>query len=231
MPNPRFFSRLCFTFFLLTSLPAARANPAAEALPPGPGEVNIGVSRLKPLKLRSGPVNYYTVIRDPGGDYIHSSYKWPLKTAVLAYEIPGRLRGKVARFSWKWRAVLLPKGGDECIPGRTDSAAVLYLVWRRGLRWYSLKYAWSAAGVTGMVCGRQRGLFSAQETIILESGPGSGGWRAAELDPDFEFRSHFAGGDPNADVPGLDGFGLMSDGDQTRSPSEADFGGFVLTYR
>ena len=52
-----------------------------------------------------------------------------------------------------------------------------------------------------------------------------------ELDPDAEFRKHFEGGDPNADVPDLQGLGLMSDGDATQSPSEADFGFFTLVYR
>jgi len=37
-----------------------------------------------------------------------------------------------------------------------------------------------------------------------------------------------AGGNPNADVPDLVGLGLMSDGDQTRSTSAADYATFQL---
>ena len=39
---------------------------------------------------------------------------------------------------------------------------------------------------------------------------------------------HFAGGDPGAEVPELQGIGVMSDGDQTGSISAADYAGFVL---
>ena len=39
---------------------------------------------------------------------------------------------------------------------------------------------------------------------------------------------HFEGGKADADVPDFVGMGLMSDGDQTKSPSSADFGTFVL---
>ena len=204
---------------------------AVNAPAPGLREISINVSKLKVFKRNSGPVNYYKVINDPAGAYIHSSYKWPLKTAVLYYSIPGKLRGAVSKIRWKWRAITPPKGGDECVPGRTDSAAVFYFVWRKGLRWYSLKYVWSAVGIPGRVCDSKHSMFRAQNTIIVESGQGTGDWRTMELDPSFEFRKYFAAGNAKADVPDIDGFGIMSDGDQTKSTSEADFGGFSIAYR
>ncbi|MCX5785309.1 MAG: DUF3047 domain-containing protein [Elusimicrobia bacterium] len=207
------------------------AQASVNAPAPGSREISINVSKLKVFKRNSGPVNYYKVINNPDGAYIHSAYKWPLKTAVLYYSIPKNLRGKVSKIRWKWRAVTLPNGGDECAAGRTDSAAVVYLVWRRGAYSYSLKYVWSAAGIPGKVCDYKHGIFHAQKTIIVESGQGTGDWHTMELDPAFEFRKYLAGGNAKADVPDIDGFGIMSDGDQTKSPSEADFGGFSLTYR
>jgi hypothetical protein len=48
------------------------------------------------------------------------------------------------------------------------------------------------------------------------------------LDLPREFRKHFEDGDAKADIPDLFGVGLMSDGDQTASPSSADFAGFTL---
>jgi hypothetical protein len=44
------------------------------------------------------------------------------------------------------------------------------------------------------------------------------------------FIDHFAGGDRNAEVPDLVGIGVMTDGDQTRSESGADWTGFELQY-
>jgi hypothetical protein len=49
--------------------------------------------------------------------------------------------------------------------------------------------------------------------------------------PDVEFRNHFEGGDPGASVPDLIGVGIMSDGDQTGSVSEADYADFVIVSR
>jgi hypothetical protein len=150
---------------------------------------------------------------------------------VLGYPIPEALRGSVASIQWKWRAVTLPLGGNECDDGAGDSAAVVYVTWKRGLRWYSLKYVWSSVGPKGRTCDRKRNLFRAQDTIIVESGPPVGEWRTVEISPDLEFRNHFEDGDPHADVPDLVGVGIMSDGDQTKSVSEADYAEFVIKPR
>jgi hypothetical protein len=122
----------------------------------------------------------------------------------------------------------LPSGGNECADGNGDSSAVVYVTWKRGLRWYSLKYVWSSIGPKGATCDRKRNPFRAQDTIIVESGPPLGEWRSVTLSPDVEFRNHFEGGDHRASVPDLIGVGIMSDGDQTKSNSEADYADFVM---
>jgi hypothetical protein len=55
-------------------------------------------------------------------------------------------------------------------------------------------------------------------------------WKQESIDPSADFRAHFEGGDPHADVPDLVGIGIMSDGDQTQSISSADYTGFVLVH-
>jgi hypothetical protein len=122
----------------------------------------------------------------------------------------------------------LPAGGNECADGNGDSAAVVYVTWKRGLRWYSLKYVWSSVGPKGSTCDRKRNPFRAQDTVIVESGPPLGEWRTVTINPDIEFRNHFEGGDQQASVPNLIGVGIMSDGDQTKSPSEADYADFAV---
>jgi hypothetical protein len=61
------------------------------------------------------------------------------------------------------------------------------------------------------------------------SAPGAH-WESGDesLDLEAEFRKHFAGGDPRADVPDLIGIAVLTDGDDTHSVSSADFGSFVL---
>lgn len=203
----------------------------ALAAPPAPArEVAIDARSFRIVSGESGPDNYYTLIPAPD-PYWHAAYRPPFKTAVLGYAVPEANRRSVARIKWKWRAVVLPKGGDECTEGKGDSAAVVYVTFRRTLRWYSLKYVWSAVSKKGASCARKRNPVRAQDTIVVDSGPPLNEWRSVEISPDEEFRKHFEGGDPQAEVPDLVGIAIMTDGDQTASPSEADYGGFALVLR
>jgi hypothetical protein len=176
----------------------------------------------------SGPVNYYSVKTEQATRFVSARYVPPLKTAVLGWQTPDADRRRVKKLRWTWRARTLPKGADECRPGKGDSAAVVYVTWKRGLRYYTLKYVWSAAGPKGKVCGKKRNLFVAQDTVVLEAGVPLDVWRSVELDLASEFRKHFADGDSEADVPDFVGLGLMSDGDQTQSESSADYGPFLV---
>lgn len=193
-------------------------------------EVAIDARSFRVVPSESGPDNYYSLIQAPEPHW-HAAYRPPFKTTVLGYAIPEGSRRSIARMKWKWRALVLPKGGDECVDGKGDSAAVVYVTFRRALKWYSLKYVWSAVGKKGASCNRKRNPFRAQDTIVVDSGPPLNEWRSVEIDPDEEFRKHFEGGDSQADVPDLIGVAIMTDGDQTTSVSEADYGGFSLVLR
>ena len=205
----------------------ARAQlPSAESL--GLDEEKFDVHKFQVVERSSGPVSYYRVIEDPQGPYLRGVFRPPLETVTLGFELPEQLRRTSKKLRWKWRVTVLPKLADECKGGFTDSAAVVYVSWKRGLRWYALKYVWSTVGVVGRVCQQRRNMFVAQDTIIRESGPPIGQWFEEEIDLDQEWRNHFEGGDPKAEVPDFVGFGVLSDGDQTQSVSAADFGFFSV---
>ncbi len=208
---------------------ALSATPRALADDRAPSrEVKIAPSSFRVVERESGPVNYYSVVTSGPMPFIHAAYSSPLETTVLGYQVPDGMRRSIARLRWQWRALKLPVGGDECVSEKADSAAVVYVTWKRALRWYSLKYVWSAVGTKGAVCDARRNPFLAQDTMIVESGPPLGEWRSFSIDPDDEFRRHFEGGDARAEVPPLVGIGLMSDGDQTASESQADYADFAI---
>jgi hypothetical protein len=213
------FGSLAGMALLVTATPAS-AQSSQRILP--------GTFRL--VESESGPFNYYRVMREGKNVFLRSSYAPPLKTAVMGWQTPEADRERIRKVAWTWRARTLPKGGDECADGKGDSAAVVYLTFKRTLRYYTLKYVWSAVGIRGKVCDKKRNPFVAQDTIILESGPSSGGFRSVEIDLAREFRRHFADGDASADVPPFMGIGLMSDGDDTETESSADFGPFLVTH-
>lgn len=192
------------------------------------GNLTIQPSTWRVVQRDSGPVNYYSVMREGEVPFIRAEYKPPLKTVVLGWQTPDADRQAFRKLRWTWRARTLPVGGDECQSGKGDSAAVVYVTWKRTLRYYTLKYVWSAVGKKGSVCDKKRNPFVAQDTIIVASGGPLGTWQTHEIDLKAEFRKYFEDGDADADVPDFVGVGIMSDGDQTKSVSSADYGVFTV---
>jgi hypothetical protein len=206
---------------LATVLPlAARAEE--------PNEYELDVRNWKVIDRESGPINYYRIVNVPEMPYIHSEYQPQMETAVLGYQVPEETLDAARRLRWTWRAVALPRDGNECLGGHGDSAATVYVTWKRGLRYYTLKYVWSTSAPKASICARRRNPFVAMETIVQETGGPVGVWKTEEIDLKDEFRRHFENGDPSADVPSFLGVAIMSDGDQTNSTSAADFARFVL---
>jgi hypothetical protein len=211
-----------------SSAHAAVTQPAVGE--PALAETVLDVRDFQFVPSQSGPVDYYELVEDPSGSFIRATYRPPLKTAVLGIEIPERVRSGVRKVRWRWRAMSLPANGHDC-RGPTDSAAAVYLTFRSGLKWYTLKYVWSAVGPVGVACVQARNLFTGQVAIVLRAGGPTGEWRSEEVDPAAEFRKHFRRGDPGASIPDLAGIGIMTDGDQTQSLSAADYGAFSVLGR
>jgi hypothetical protein len=217
--QPRRFAALLLAALASCALTVLAAPRPALKLP-------VGAWRI--VERESGKVNYYKVAKDGTPPFIRAEYQPPFKTAVLGYQLPDAVRERATKLRWQWRALKLPKSGDECVAKNADSAAVIYVSWRRGLRWYTLKYVWSSVGRKGAVCDSKRNPFVAQDTVILQSGGPLNTWKSETVDLKAEFRKHFEDGDAEAEVPALMGIGLMSDGDQTESESSADYAEFVL---
>jgi hypothetical protein len=176
-----------------------------------------------------GPAVYYQVVEEPDGNVIRASYKPGMESVTMGSEVPEPLRGKARHLRWRWRVRSFPPGGNDCM-GPGDSAAAVFVTFKRGLKWYIIKYAWASAGRRLEWCDPRRNPFLARDTVILEAGGETGTWVSEDLDLPHEFRRHFARGEPDVEVPDFVGVGIMSDGDQTRSESSADYGGFEIGY-
>lgn len=213
---------------LLTAAFAALASVAFIAGDASAGQVAADVGQWRVIERESGPTNYYVQVHDGAGSYIRGYYRPGLETTVLGWQVPDNARAGAQTLRWRWRVEAFPKDADECASGKTDSAAVIYATWKRGLHWYTIKYVWSTVGGKGNVCDKHRNPFSSQDTVILESGGASDQWHSEEIDLKADFRRHFEDGRADADVPDFVGIGIMSDGDQTHSDSAADYGSFTI---
>jgi hypothetical protein len=66
-----------------------------------------------------------------------------------------------------------------------------------------------------------------RDTTVMEVDGPVNTWLSEQIDPKAEFVRHFGG--TLGDVPDFVGIGLMTDGDQTKSLSEADYADFSVT--
>jgi hypothetical protein len=208
---------------------SARA-PAAASLAPA-HETHFSVHDFRVIDSESGPENYYEVFDEPNPreSFIHAGYRPPMETMTMALRFPDRMHHGVKKIRWTWRAVAIPRGANDCVDGKGDSAAIVYVSFKNGLKWYTLKYVWADAGATkGQSCAQKDNLFVRQDAIVRESGGPTNRWITEEIDPTADFRKYFANNNPHADVPDLAGVAIMSDGDQTRSISSADYRDFTV---
>jgi Protein of unknown function (DUF3047) len=225
------FRRAVFVALTIALVARAEASGGDERpLPPPAGmrAFPIPVSAFRILERDSGPRTYYRTVLESSQSFIRGVYGPSLKTVTLFAPVPDELRRGVRLIRFRWRALVLPRGGNECVAGRGDGAANVYITWKSGLRWYSVKLVWSTEAPVGATCNGTRNPFVASDSIILCSGGPTGVWREEQIDPDALYRSHFEGGRPDAEVPELQGIGVLTDGDQTHTVSAADYADFVL---
>src|SRR5438445_1363148 len=191
--------------------------------------VPLDVHKFKVLGEEYDPENphqqaptYYHTVDDGQQSFVRGIYLPPQSTVTLFQDVPDELHQGVRRMQWRWRAQVLPRHGNECASGLGDSAAAVYITWKRGLRWYSLKFIWSADAPVGATCNRIRNPFVASDSIVLRSGRATNGWEAEVVDPEELSGPHFA-----RDAPALKGTGFMREGAETATVRVRDYDRWV----
>jgi hypothetical protein len=197
----------------------ASASSHRVVIPPGAFTV---------FKEDSGPVNYYSVGEDGGTPILRAVYRPGLGNVVMNVRVPEAARQAVRSVSWRWRAHALPKEANDCGPGASDSAASVFLAFKAGLKLMVIKYVWSTLGTVGTSCQSNRGWFFDRDTTLVQVGGPLDVWASHTLDPRREFVKHYGG--KLEDVPDFVAIGVMTDGDNSQSPSEADYADFVVEW-
>jgi hypothetical protein len=197
------------------------------ALAAAPAEVTpLDVRAFQVVKERSGPVDYYRVQDGPEGVFLRALYLWPLETVVRGIEAPEPYRQGLKAVRWRWRVHAQPAGADDCRPEVGDAAAGIFATFKAGLKVYVIKYVWNTLGPTGKTCEMANGWVFAKRVVVLRSGGPLDIWKSEEVDPRADFVRYFGGSLEN--VPDFRGLGILTDGDATKSRSEADYADFAL---
>jgi Protein of unknown function (DUF3047) len=228
MPGRRTASFAVLTIALASVAAPTRTDERPLPPPAGMRAFPIPLGAFRVLERDSGPRTYYRTVAESSESFIRGVYGPSLETVTLFAPVPDDCRRGVRLIRFRWRALVLPRGGNECAAGRGDGAANVYVTWKHGLRWYSVKLVWSTEARVAETCNSTRNPFVASDSIILRSGGPTGVWREEQIDPDALYRSHFEGGRADAEVPELQGIGILTDGDQTHTVSAADYADFVL---
>jgi len=166
-----------------------------------------GEIRNKPYKVHEENGNRFLRAEDTGENVVLArSVRWDLKTYRY--------------LSWRWRIRAVPLGADERYESLADSAAGIYLTYRRklGVLPESIKFVWSTGLPEGAAL-RRRGI-GMPWTIVAGTGTApTNEWQTFVFDALEAYRETF-GGDP-VDRPL--GLGLLSDANNTGTRAFADY--------
>jgi len=192
---------------------------------PGDGAA-LDIHSFQVVKQSSGPVDYYQVETGPDGAFLAARYHPPLDTVVRGIEVPESFRRTLAGVRWRWRVRTFPKGGDDCNPQVGDAAAGVFATFKSGVKVMVIKYVWNSVGPANRSCELANNVFFAKREVVIRSGGALDTWHTETVDPRRDFVRYFGG--KLEDVPDVVGLAVLTDGDATNSPSEADYADFVL---
>jgi len=121
--------------------------------------------------------------------------------------------------SWKWRAHVLPEGGNEDRGSTNDVTASIYVVY--SLNWLRIprviRYTWSSTLPVGTELSKN---FNNQKIVVVESGEEKlGEWVTFERNIREDYRRLFGGRPPGRPLAIL----ILSDGNSTGTPAKADY--------
>lgn len=134
---------------------------------------------------------------------------------------------KYPYLGWRWRVRSVPAGSDERVETKADSAAGVYLSYRRklGLVPETVKFVWSARNPEGTRF-RRPGI-GMPWTVVAASGEADATWHDVVFDVRDVYDETFEG-DPGERPLGI---GLLTDANSTGGYAAADYDDFMALSR
>lgn len=170
--------------------------------------------------------NLYTIREENGNRYLHAADDGT--SIIILKQVSEWDANEYPVLSWRWRATVLPEGGDERIGSRNDSSVAVYVVLDQNFIGVpkTLKYVWSTTVPVGTQY-RRDGI-GRPHVIVLESGKEKlGQWVEESVDVYADYIRIFGKKPPRNAV----GIGILTDGNATGTDSKGDYDNFVVHRR
>jgi hypothetical protein len=125
--------------------------------------------------------------------------------------------------SWQWRAIELPKGGDERYKKSGDSAAAIYVIFEGRFRPKSIKYVWSASLPMGTTT---ESPYNSKTKVVVMRNQSSpmGEWVSERVNVYADYQRLFG-----SEIESVQAIGLMSDSDNTESTAVAHYKAIMIS--
>jgi hypothetical protein len=194
--------------------------PAAIAQPP----IRIAFEGCEvgkpPIGWRSrigNAAEVYSVLSEGSKKFLHADARG---TAIgIGRDLTWQLK-ELPLMEWQWRAILLPKNGDERKKATDDSVLGLYVIFGQWPFIKAIKYIWSQSLPVGTSLNSPYS--SGTKVVVLQSGPGlAGQWVTERRDVLADFHRLFGHEEL---APCAKGIAVLTDADNTNSRAIGDYG-------
>lgn len=211
----------CVAAALVIALPVSMAAQAAEALVLEDFQTSEvgGLPKDWTWKKVDNDENKpYAIVEEADGNrYLAADDNG--ESVILGKEIKWDIQ-KYPYIEFRWRARHLPKGGDERYGDLNDSAAGIYITYKKrmGLIPVTAKFVWSTTLAVGSAT--QRSGTGRPWNVVVDSGEEHlGEWRTHVINIAETYRQTFGGNPPRNAV----GIGVLSDANSVHDKAYADY--------
>ncbi len=170
--------------------------------------------------IEDGKIDF-VIGKDGDKPFIRSQYIVGTEAKYIYREVDWDAE-KQPYLKWEWRVRKIPKGANILEPKVSDAGAQIYVLWRYFPRYFVLKYFWGSSEQTGLTFKDGNAFLGYLFGRILRSGPPLNEWKSEVRNVAEDFEAAFKQKPPGK----VRGIAVLSDGDETKSPSEADFANF-----
>lgn len=187
------------------------------------GEFPVGWRTKEASEMPVAQAKQMFVVRQDGKrKVLHARYRE--RAITIGKSMQGWDLDQYPVLQWQWKAIKLPKGGNEDSMSHNDCGASVYTFWDIGFPFYvdSIKYTWSSTLKPGTELKKRLGH---DYVHVVQSGTAAlGQWRTVQVNLRSDHQRLFAEDKPRPPS----GIAVLSDADATESEAEAYYADFRL---